>query len=167
MILWPQVIGTVSPVPVLAAGGIGSGRQMAAAMALGAAGIWCGSIWLGTAESELSTAMKARLFEARSDDAIQSRCRTGKPCRMLRSKFTEAWDSADAPPALPMPMQTMAVAESLMRIERAHADDYLTYPVGQLVGDMQHETSVRQVIQDMLADFIDASEQLNKLLASA
>ena len=66
-----------------------------------------------------------------------------------------------------MPMQTMAVAESLMRIERAHADDYLTYPVGQLVGDMQHETSVRQVIQDMLADFIDASEQLNKLLASA
>ncbi|WP_027948284.1 nitronate monooxygenase [Haliea salexigens] len=167
MILWPQVIGTVSPVPVLAAGGIGSGRQMAAAMAMGAAGIWCGSIWLGTAESELSTAMKARLFEARSDDAIQSRCRTGKPCRMLRSKFTEAWDSADAPPALPMPMQTMAVAESLMRIERAHADDYLTYPVGQLVGDMQHETSVRQVIQDMLADFIDASEQLNKLLASA
>jgi NAD(P)H-dependent flavin oxidoreductase YrpB (nitropropane dioxygenase family) len=166
MVLWPQIIAAVAPVPVLAAGGIGNGRQMAAAMAMGAAGVWCGSIWLGTAESELSAAMKARLFQAGADDAIQSRSRTGKPCRMLRSKFTEAWDGATAPAPLPMPMQTMAVAESLMRLERAHADDYLTYPVGQLVGNMQHETSVRHIIQDMLEDFIAATEQLNALLAN-
>src|SRR5258708_35801701 len=91
MVLWPHVADAVAPLPVLAAGGIGRGRQMAAALMLGAEGVWCGSIWLGTRESELSPAMKERFFAAGSEDAVQRRVLTGKQCPMLRSKFTEAW----------------------------------------------------------------------------
>ncbi len=90
MVLWPQVIDAVAPIPVLAAGGIGRGRQFAAAMALGAAGIWCGSVWLASRESELTPDMRERLFGAGSEDAIVSRALTGKPCRILRSHYTEA-----------------------------------------------------------------------------
>ncbi len=163
MILWPQVVDAVAPLPVLAAGGIGRGRQMAAAMALGAEGIWCGSVWLGTAESEVMPEIKERLFEAAAEDAIQTRARTGKPVRMLRSKLLDAWEAPDAPDFLPMPLQTAVVLEARLRAERARAKDYLTYPVGQIVGQMSHETSCRTVIQDLLTEFADATERLNAL----
>ncbi len=161
MILWPQVVDRVAPIPVLAAGGIGGGRQMAAAMALGVEGIWCGSIWLGTAESEVTPETKERLFEATAEDAIQSRSRTGKPVRMLKSLLTEAWEEAGAPDFLPMPLQTAVMAESRLRAERARAPAFLTYPVGQIVGVMDHETSCRQIIQDLLSEFADACLRLN------
>ncbi len=163
MILWPQVVDTMAPIPILAAGGIGGGRQMAAALALGAEGIWCGSIWLGTSESEVIPETKARLFEATADDAIQTRSRTGKPVRMLRSKLTDAWEEPDAPPFLPMPLQTAVMAESRLRVERARVREFLTYPVGQIVGEMAHETSCRQVIFEMLDEFVDAMERINHI----
>jgi NAD(P)H-dependent flavin oxidoreductase YrpB (nitropropane dioxygenase family) len=147
---------------VLAAGGIGRGRQMAAALTLGAEGVWCGSIWLGTRESELSPEMKERFFEARSEDAVQRRVLTGKQCRMLRSKFTEAWSAPGAPAPLPMPLQPMLIAEARARIERSGNKDYLTYYVGQIVGDMKAETSVRSVIQEMLNEFVDTFERFEQ-----
>jgi NAD(P)H-dependent flavin oxidoreductase YrpB (nitropropane dioxygenase family) len=119
MVLWPQIVDAVSPLTVLAAGGIGRGRQMAAAMVLGADGVWCGSIWLGTKESELTPEMKERFFAASSEDAIQRRVFTGKQCRTLRSAFTDAWDAPGAPSPLSMPQQGMLVAEARARIERA------------------------------------------------
>lgn len=164
MILWPQVIDAVAPLPVLAAGGIGRGRQMAAAMALGAAGVWCGSIWLGTKESELTPELKERFFAAGPEDAIQSRLRSGKPARVLRSKLTEAWERPDAPPFAPMPFQTMLMAEPHMRVERGKAKEWQYYPVGQVVGEMKAETSCRQVIYDMMNEFIEATEHLSQLL---
>jgi NAD(P)H-dependent flavin oxidoreductase YrpB (nitropropane dioxygenase family) len=164
MVLWPQIVDAVAPLPVLAAGGIGRGRQMAAALALGAEGIWCGSIWLGSDKSDLSPEMKARLFAARSQDAVQSRSQTGKPCRMLRSKFSEAWEQPGAPKPLTMPLQTLATQETRIRIERAKAAEYMSYPVGQIVGDMQQETSIRQIVHEMLNEFLDACERLNNLL---
>lgn len=163
MILWPQIVDAVAPVPVLAAGGIGRGRQMAAAFALGVEGIWCGSIWLGTAESEVLPEIKERFFEARADDAIQTRARTGKPVRMLRSQLTEAWEQPEAPPFLQMPLQTAVMVESRLRAERARDKRFLTYPVGQIVGDMAHETSCRQVIHELLDEFVDAVGRLNDI----
>jgi NAD(P)H-dependent flavin oxidoreductase YrpB (nitropropane dioxygenase family) len=162
MVLCPQVVDAVA-LPVLAAGGIGRGRQMAAALALGAEGVWCGSIWLGTRESELSPEMKECLFRARSEDAIQRRVLTGKQCRMLRSKFTDAWDAPDAPQPLPMPLQPMLVAEARARMERARDKDYMTYYVGQIVGDMNAETSVRNVIHDILQEYADTCERQNRI----
>lgn len=164
MVLWPQVVDAVAPLPVLAAGGVGRGRQMAAALTLGAEGVWCGSIWLGTRESELSPAMKERFFAAGSEDAVQRRVRTGKQCRMLRSAFTEAWMQPGAPTPLPMPLQSMLVAEALARIERAGHRDYLTYYVGQIVGDIREETSVRTIFQDMLVELADTWDRLDRQL---
>lgn len=164
MVLWPQVVDAVPQIPVLAAGGIGRGRQVAAALALGADGVWCGSIWLGTIESELSEALRKRFYDADAGSAVQSRSITGKPCRMLKSKFSEAWDAKDAPEILPMPLQTLATAESRLRIEKANAEEYLSYPVGQVVGDMKNETSVRHVIYQMLDELISANDRLQKVV---
>lgn len=164
MILWPQIVDAVAPLPVLAAGGIGNGRQMAAALALGAEGVWCGSIWLGTDKSDLSAEMKARLFAAKAEDAVQSRSVTGKPCRMLRSKFSDAWEQPGAPKALVMPLQTLVTQETRMRIERARALDFMSYPVGQVVGEMREETSVREIFYRFLQGFIESSERLSSLL---
>ena len=164
MVLWPQVVDAVAPVPVLAAGGIGNGRQMAAALTLGTEGVWCGSIWLGTEQSELNPNMKQRLFEAKSDHAIQSRAMSGKPCRMLRSGFSDAWSAPDAPAALPMPLQTLATLETRLRIDRSAASEHMSYPVGQIVGTMNSETTVRQVVYDLLNEFLDATERMNQLM---
>ena len=166
MILWPQVIDAVAPVPVLAAGGIGSGRQMAAAMALGAEGVWCGSIWLGTKESELTPDVKERFFAAGPEDTVQSRLRTGKPARVLRSKLSDAWERPDAPPFAAMPYQTMLMAEPHMRVERGKLKEWMYYPVGQIVGDMKSETTCRQVIYDMMNEFVAATERLDGLIQS-
>ncbi|MFT3754430.1 MAG: nitronate monooxygenase [Pseudoxanthomonas sp.] len=163
LVLWPQVVDAVAPLPVLAAGGIGRGRQILAALALGAQGVWCGSIWLGSRQSEVTPEMKERLFEARSEDAIQSRALTGKPCRMLKSGFTDAWVAPSAPKPLPMPLQTMMMSEAIARANRAHDKRFITYPVGQIVGDMKSETSCRQIIEDMLNEYVDATESLNQL----
>jgi NAD(P)H-dependent flavin oxidoreductase YrpB (nitropropane dioxygenase family) len=161
MILWPQIIDAVAPMPVLAAGGIGSGKQMAAAMAMGAAGIWCGSIWLGTKQSDLLPEEKVRLFAAKAEDAVQSKSRTGKPVRVLRSKLTDAWEMPDAPPTLPMPLQTLVSMEARLRIARGRAKDFMSPPVGQIVATMNQESTVKQVIYDMLREFSDAVDNLN------
>jgi len=165
LVLWPQVIDAIAPIPVLAAGGIGNGRQFAAAMALGAAGVWCGSIWLGARESELSAEMKAQLFRATSEDAIVSKALTGKNCRILKSAYTDAWESGDAPKPLTFPLQAILAGEPLKRAERAHRLDYWTYAIGQIVGDMKSETTVRQIFSDLLTEFVSAVERVEALTA--
>src|SRR5207247_3518775 len=106
MVLIPDVVDAVAPTPVLAAGGIGRGRQIAAAMALGAEGVWCGSVWLTTEEAETMPAVKEKFLAATSRDTVRSRSLTGKPARMLRSAWTDEWERDDAPDPLPMPLQT-------------------------------------------------------------
>jgi len=165
LVLWPQIVDAVAPMPVLAAGGIGRGRQFAAAMALGAAGIWCGSIWLGSRESELSPDMKEQLFHATSEDAIVSRALTGKPCRILRSEYTDAWDRQDAPRPLTFPLQSILAGEPLRRAERARRLEYWTYAIGQIVGDMKSETTVRQIFADLLTEYVAAVDQVEGLTA--
>jgi NAD(P)H-dependent flavin oxidoreductase YrpB (nitropropane dioxygenase family) len=105
MVLVPQVVDAVAPVPVLAAGGIADGRQVAAALALGAQGVWCGSVWLTTEEAETHPVVKDKFLQASSTDTIRSRAKTGKPARQLRSAWTEEWDRPDTPDPLPMPLQ--------------------------------------------------------------
>ena len=164
MILWPQIVDLAGSVPVLAAGGIGRGSQMAAALALGASGVWCGSVWLGSRESELESDLRERFFAARSEDAVQTRALTGKPCRALRSKYTEAWERPDAPRPLPMPLQTLLWLEPRLRAQRCHAREWMTYPVGQLVGDLREQTSCRDVVRGMLEEFTDCLERLKTIV---
>lgn len=163
MVLTPQVVDLVAPIPVLAAGGIANGRQMAAAMALGAAGVWCGSVWLCTAQSDAPPEVKRKILAARSQDAVISRAYSGKPSRVLKSGWTEAWAAAGAPDPLQMPLQSLLTKEAMARVTRANAEALASYPAGQVIGMMKGETTVRQIFRDMLTEFADTMERLNRL----
>ncbi|GAC1538524.1 MAG: nitronate monooxygenase family protein [Acidimicrobiales bacterium] len=161
MVLVPDVVDAVAPTPVLAAGGIGSGRQIAAAMALGAEGVWCGSVWLTTEEAETQPAVKEKFLTATSRDTVRSRSLTGKPARMLRSSWTDEWESAAAPAPLAMPLQSALVAEAQTRIARSAttpgsgANQLANYFVGQVVGRMDRVKPARQVVLDMVNEYAD------------
>lgn len=159
MVLWPQVVEAAGSMPVLAAGGIGRGSQILAALAMGAQGVWLGSIWLGTTESELTPEMKQRLFEASSEEAVISKAMTGKQGRMLRSPYTDAWDKATLKP-LTFPLQSILGGEVYKRAERGKRLDYWTYSAGQIVGDMREETTVRQVMERLLDEYVEALDSL-------
>jgi len=174
LVLVPEVIKAIRPirdVPVLAAGGIMTGAQMAACMAMGAAGAWTGSVWLATVESETSEIFREKMIEASSRDAVRTRCRTGKPARQLRSAWTEAWDRDPASPGpLPMPMMTLVSEPALRSVDRAaaagndKARDLVTYFVGQGVGLIDSVRSAGQVVQDFKEEFIEAVERMNGML---
>ena len=166
MVLVPEVVDAVAPTPVLAAGGIGTGRQMAAAMALGAQGVWTGSIWLTTAESSTSPQVQEKLLAATSRDTVRSRCLTGKPARQLKTAWTQAWDGDESPGTLPMPLQFMLTAEAQNRIARSGNPDLVGSPVGQIVGSMKSVRPVRDVIFDLLDEFVEATQRLDTLIAT-
>ncbi len=167
MVLIPEVVDAVGDTPVLGAGGIGGGRQMAAAMALGAQGVWCGSVWLTTEEAETHPVVKEKMLVATSSDTIRSRSRTGKPARQLKSSWTEEWENPQTPMPLGMPMQPILVDEALSRISRAAhrdgsgAEKLANYFVGQIVGSMNKSKPATQVVYDMIDEFIEANERLN------
>jgi NAD(P)H-dependent flavin oxidoreductase YrpB (nitropropane dioxygenase family) len=171
MVLVPQVVDAVAPTPVLAAGGIATGRQVAAALALGAEGVWCGSVWLTTTEAETSPAVREKFLAASSSDTRRSRSLTGKPARMLRSAWTDAWEAPDAPAPLGMPLQTVLVSDAQRRIQRvAHkagtgAQQLATYFVGQVVGQMNDVKSARRVVQEMIEEYVAVMERLDGLTA--
>src|SRR5438067_1608012 len=164
MVLVPEVVAAVAPTPVLAAGGIATGRQIAAAIALGAEGVWCGSVWLTTEEAETQPAVKQKFLAASSRDTVRSRSLTGKPARMLRSAWTDEWDREEAPPPLPMPLQTALVAEAQLRInksatrEGSGAQQLANYFVGQVVGQMDRVRPARQVVLDMVTEYADVAQ---------
>jgi NAD(P)H-dependent flavin oxidoreductase YrpB (nitropropane dioxygenase family) len=169
MVLIPEIVDATSR-PVLGAGGIGRGRQMAAAMALGAQGVWCGSVWLTTDEAETHPVVKDKFLAATSADTIRSRSLTGKPARMLQSAWTEEWERADTPAPLGMPLQPILTAEAQRRINRAShhagsgAEKLANYFVGQVVGSMNQRKSAGQVVMEMVEEFIDAVEDLQRYL---
>jgi NAD(P)H-dependent flavin oxidoreductase YrpB (nitropropane dioxygenase family) len=175
MVLVPEVIKAIKPirdVPVLAAGGIMTGRQMAACMAMGAAGVWTGSVWLATVESETTEIFREKMIAASSRDAVRSKGRTGKPARQLRSVWTDAWDRGpDCPGALPMPLQSIISRDAFNSIDRAaaagnaQARDLVSYFVGQGVGLIDSVKSAGAVVQEFKEDFIEAVEHLDALVA--
>lgn len=175
MVLVPEVIKAIKPirdVPVLAAGGIMTGRQMAACMAMGAAGVWTGSVWLATVESETTETFREKMIAASSREAVRSKGRTGKPARQLRSVWTDAWDRVDnSPGALPMPLQSIISRDAFDSIDRAAAGgnakarDLVSYFVGQGVGLVDSVKSAGSVVQEFKEDFLEAIEHMNALVA--
>lgn len=169
MVLVPEVHEAIQPhgdTPILAAGGIVTGRQMAACMAMGAAGAWTGSVWLTTQEAETSPIVKQKMLAATSRDTVRSRARTGKHSRQLRSPWTDAWESPGAPVPLPMPLQSMVSEPALRKVDKlaegghSGAKALATYWVGQGVGLMNQSTSVRAVVHEFKEDFLRAYERL-------
>jgi len=170
MVLIPEIVDAVGDIPVLGAGGIGRGRQMAAAIALGAQGVWCGSVWLTTEEAETHPVVKDKFLHAKSSDTIRSRSRTGKPARQLKSAWTEAWDAPDSPGTLPMPLQPLLVDSAIARIDRgAHdpasgAAQLANYFVGQIVGSMNETKPAARVVLEMVEEFIDAIQRVESMM---
>lgn len=174
MVLIPEVaqaLARFGEVPILAAGGIVKGRQLAACMAMGAHGVWTGSMWLTTKEAFTSPVIKEKLIEAASNQTVRSKARTGKYSRQLRSPWTDYWESDDAPDTLPMPLQGLVVEGALSRIsklaETGHtgARQLATYFVGQGVGLMDSAQSTRDVVRDFMEDFLAATERLGAVMA--
>ncbi len=175
MVLVPEVYRAVrqmgAKTPILAAGGIATGGQMAAAMAMGADGAWCGSVWLTTTEAETNPIVKEKMLAASSRDTVRSRSRTGKPSRQLRSPWTDAWEREDAPEPLPMPLQSLVSEPALRRVDKLSqsghtgAKQLATYWVGQGVGLMNQSMSAGQVVQQFKEDFLAAYERLGGVLS--
>ncbi|MBM45693.1 MAG: monooxygenase [Acidimicrobiaceae bacterium] len=170
MVLVPEIVDAVAPTPVLAAGGIGSGRQVAASIALGAQGVWCGSVWLTTLEAETHPVVKDKFLAATSSDTLRSRSRTGKPARQLRSAWTDEWEGEDSPGTLPMPLQPMLIAHASRQVDRAAmnpenkgAVELSNYFVGQIVGSMNESISATRVVEDMITEYLDVVERFEEL----
>lgn len=167
MVLVPDVVDAVSPVPVLAAGGIGTGRQMAAAMALGAQGVWTGSIWLTVTEANTSEIALDKLLHAASTDTVRSRALTGKPARQLRTAWTEAWESPDSPGTLPMPLQFILNSKAMRRIQRSGNRELTGMPVGQIVSRMNQVRPSKDIIFEMIDEYIETTTRLGSTLQSS
>lgn len=171
MVLTPQVADAVAPIPVLAAGGIADGRQIAAAIALGAAGVWTGSVWLMTEESETDATVREKFAAASSADTMRSRVRTGKLARQLRSAWHDEWESADSPGALPMPLMEMISDSAFQKIGQAAAagspEAYRlqSYFVGQAVGMLGSVRPAAEVVYSMIESYIEAVARLNEISA--
>lgn len=170
MVLVPEIVDAVKSVPVLAAGGIADGRQFAAALALGAQGVWTGSVWLTTEEAETHPAVKEKFLRATSSDTVRSRAETGKPVRQLKSAWTEEWDGPSSPGALERPLQQLLVKEAWERIERAAsssegARSLINYPVGQVVGSLNEVKPARQVVFDMVEEYLAVAQSFADTLS--
>ena len=165
MVLIPEIVDAVGDrVPVLAAGGIGCGRQVAAALALGAAGAWMGSAWLLTQEYALTTAAPAvqqALLAATSSDTVRSRIFSGKPARLLKNRWTAAWEQPGAPEPLRMPLQNLLVAGAHQRLMHSGQPDVVPMPAGQVVGLISEIRPVAEVIAALVEETDQALGRLN------
>ena len=162
MVLVPEVVDAVGPdVPVLAAGGIGTGRQMAAAIALGAQGAWTGSIWLTVAEANTSPESVENLLAAGSRDAIRSRSMTGKPARQLRTTWVDAWERADTPGPASRCRCRGSCSVRPRAASRGHANrEFAGSPAGQIIGRIDRVRPGAEVVADMVEEWIATTERM-------
>jgi NAD(P)H-dependent flavin oxidoreductase YrpB (nitropropane dioxygenase family) len=169
IVLWPQVVKEVAPVPVLAAGGIGSGQQIAAALALGAQGAWTGSQWLMVEEAENTPVQQQAYVKAGSRDTVRSRSFTGKPARMLRNDWTEAWENPDNPKPLGMPLQFMVSGLAVAATHKYPNEtvDVAFNPVGQVVGQFTKVEKTSAVIERWVQEYLESTNTLNELNEAA
>ena len=168
MVLTPEVVEAVGDTPVLAAGGIGSGRQVAAALALGAQGAWTGSLWLTTREhvDYHAPVVLEKLLEARSTDTVRSRAISGKPARQLRTAWTEAWEGPESPGFLPIPLMWMVQAEAVERIYHHSNKPLAGSPVGQIVGSMNEIRTTAEVMAELIGGCRETLRRMGALAGS-
>lgn len=167
-VLWPEVVDIAGDIPVIAAGGVGTGRQMYAALGLGAQGVWCGSIWLTVAEAASTPIERELLLAAASTDTVRSSSATGKPVRCLKNAWTEAWDADNNPSSLDAPMQMMAVGNAMARMRKypEQSRDLLFVPVGQIVGRMNQTLGARSLLMEIVEEYLETHERMNALMPS-
>lgn len=170
MVLTPEIVEIAGDVPVLCAGGVASGRQMAAALALGASGVWCGSVWLSSLEDITPNVIKQKFLSATSSDTLRSPTRTGKPARQLRSSWHDEWDKPGSPAPLPMPLQPLLVRDVWDRIDAAAergvpgAVKLASWHVGQVVGDFHGLRPTAEITTEIIRDCEQTLRELARLV---
>jgi NAD(P)H-dependent flavin oxidoreductase YrpB (nitropropane dioxygenase family) len=168
IVLWPEIIDAVAPLPVLAAGGIGNGRQMLAALSMGAAGAWTGSLWLTVEEAHAQPAQKQSLLDATVNDTVRTTAWTGKGARVLRNDWTDAWENAENPDTLPMPLHGLVTADAMRRTEQyagtGEAQKVAMNICGQVIGQINEVESCRGVVYRVINEYLEALEHVNGLM---
>lgn len=150
--LLPQVIAAAGDTPVLAAGGIATGAQILGTLAMGAQGAWLGTLWMAARENHTPPALMRRLIASASEDTVITRAHSGKPCRVVRSEWIDAWEAPGAPDPLGMPMQQVLTGDVFASMHE-HDDPRLIYEAaGQSVFGIERETTVAEQFDTLLAD---------------
>lgn len=167
MVLWPQMVDALAPLPVLAAGGIANGRQILAAMSMGAAGVWMGSMWLNSEEAHAEPAQRESYMKATSEDTVRSKSFTGKTARMLKNEWTEAWENPANPKPLPMPLQGYLTFDAVRRTHRyagvGDCQKVAFNPIGQVVGQINSIESCRDIVYRLLNEYSEALDHVNAI----
>jgi len=148
--LVPQVVDVAGSTPVVAAGGIGDGRGVAAALALGAQAVWCGTAFLFSDEVNLHPMQRKQLSAGSSEDFVASRVFTGKPSRNYRNRIHDAWAAAKLDP-LPMPHQKVLMEDFLEAARQAERFDVVSNPCGQIAGMLEQTRPAAQIVAEMAA----------------
>jgi nitronate monooxygenase len=154
MALLPQAIDAAAPVPVLAAGGIGDGRGLAASLAMGCVGVWVGTRFLATTEGGTPDVNKQRILDATDEDTRRSRLYTGKTSRTNYNRFHDLWENSGLEP-LPFPTQIMISSALLLSFMEAKRLDYVSAFAGQVSGLIKEIKSARQVLEEMVEEAVD------------
>ena len=167
IVLWPQLVKEAHPLPVLAAGGIGSGEQIYAAMAMGAQGVWTGSMWLTVEEAQAEPAQKESLLKASSDDTVVTRSWTGKRARVLNNKWNKLWESDNGLKPLGLPLQGLVTADAWRRTEKyagvAETQEVALNIAGQVIGQINEVETVRGVFERLFTEYAEACERMNTI----
>jgi NAD(P)H-dependent flavin oxidoreductase YrpB (nitropropane dioxygenase family) len=154
MPLVPQVVDAVAPILVLAAGGIGDGRGLAAALALGASGVWTGTAFLPTVEANINEVWKQQILSATEEDTRVTKMFTGKTTRFLKSKLIEQWETEQGP-ILPFPLQLVLVQDFFNAVADSNMPEYLSSAGGQICGLLKELKTAKQVVEDMVNQAVD------------
>jgi NAD(P)H-dependent flavin oxidoreductase YrpB (nitropropane dioxygenase family) len=154
----PEVVSIAGDTPVIAAGGVTTGRHLAAALCLGAAGVWTGTLWLASRESDVDMIVKEKLLAASADDTTYSRCISGMPMRTLQCPWTEEWAKPEAPPVLQAPYQMLLSADYIQGANDHRREDLMTEAAGQGVGFVTAMKPARQIVFDLVEEALTAIE---------
>jgi len=165
LVLTPQVVDAVAPIPVLAAGGVGTGRQLAAVLALGAQGAWMGSAWLTTEESDVDELVIEKLLQADSSQTIRTKSLTGKPVRTLRTPLEDAWSQPNAPPTLPAPQQGLLMRPLIQRAFQNNIEPLMGSAVGQVVGLMKERRACRALVNEIMTELVETLDRVGTELS--
>ena len=167
IVLWPQLVDAAAPLPVLAAGGIGNGRQILAALASGAQGVWTGSMWLTVEEAQAEPAQKQSLLDASSEDTVVTRSWTGKRARVLNNDWNKSWENQSELKPLGLPLQGLVTADAWRRTEKyagvADTQKVALNIAGQVIGQFNEVQTVRQVFERLFEEYLEASSHINDL----
>jgi NAD(P)H-dependent flavin oxidoreductase YrpB (nitropropane dioxygenase family) len=152
--LVPQIVDAAGDVPVLVAGGVATGRHIAAALAMGAQGVWMGTAWLLSTEHQghMHPVNRDKLLQAGSADTVITRSESGKPFRQVRTAWSQAWEAENAPKPLKMPYQDVLVGDLLGAIEEHDIEPLIHSGAGQSIAYFNEVRSVETIMQDLVSE---------------